>query len=60
MATNALYCYICGCGFGSSSLARHFKACEAEFKNEQKFLPLRLQIKVPNPPTVPQPPDLSL
>ncbi len=47
----AIFCYICGQGYGTQSIMIHVKACQKKWAIQQETLPPERRRKCPNPPS---------
>ena len=50
MKPRAIFCYICGQGYGTNSVMIHVKACQKKWQTQQESLPVEKRKKCPQPP----------
>lgn len=50
MKPRAIFCYICGQGYGTNSVMIHVKACQKKWQTQQENLPVEKRRKCPQPP----------
>lgn len=50
MKPRAVFCFICGQGYGTSSIMIHVKACQKKWEAQQQTLPVEKRRKCPQPP----------
>ena len=50
MKPRAIFCYICGQGFGTASIMIHVNSCQKKWAAQQQNMPPELRRKCPQPP----------